>query len=38
MVTSGVFLCQYFYGKGYQWLENGAKRKMRRFVSEIFLD
>ena len=37
MVTSD-FLCEYYYGMGYQWFENGTKREMRRFLSEIFLD
>ena len=32
METSGVFLCEYYYGMGYQCLKNGAKRKMRRFL------
>ena len=38
MVTSGVFLCQYYYEKGNQWNGNGAKHKMRRSLSEIYLD
>ena len=38
METSGAYLCEYYYDMGYQWLENGAKQKKRRFLSEIFLD
>ena len=38
METSEDLLCQYYYGKGNQWSGNGTKHKMRRFLSEIFLD
>ena len=38
MVTSEDLLCQYYYVKGNQWLENGAKCEIQRFLSEIFLD
>ena len=32
MVTSGDFLCEYYYWMGYQWPGNGCKQKLRNFL------
>ena len=36
MVTSGDFVCEYYYGIGYQWPENGGKRKNAKVFKIVY--